>query len=86
MIMAKTDYDSAYDLMASRRSTRKFRNKPLTKENAGTDVQFDTNGNAFVEVDKDRLYNIYAGKLGINEIRLSSDSPEFRLYTFTFGG
>ena len=60
--------------------------KDLKERYAGSDIMWDDDGNAFVVVDKDRLYNIIDGPLGIRELRLSSDSDEFTLYTFTFGG
>lgn len=60
--------------------------KKLEERFAGNDIQFDDEGNAFFEVDKDRLYNVISGPLGIYELKLASDSDEFELYTFTFGG
>lgn len=60
--------------------------KKLEKRYAGKDVQFDEQENAFVEVKESRLYNLILGPLGKRELRLSSNSDEFSLYTFTFGG
>lgn len=60
--------------------------KKLEQRFAGADVQFDEEGNAFMEVTENRLYNAIKGPLGVHELKLSSDSDEFELYTFTFGG
>lgn len=58
----------------------------LTNRYAGKDVQFTEEGKAFIEVTENRLYNVINGPLGIRELKLYSDSNEFSLYTFTFGG
>ncbi len=60
--------------------------KKLAERYAGKDILFDEEQNAFIEVTQDKLYNIINGPLGIRELKLSSDSDSFSLYTFTFGG
>ncbi len=52
----------------------------------GNDVQKDEQGNTYIEVTSDKLYNVITGQLGIHELKLSSNSSGFSLYTFTFGG
>ena len=51
----------------------------------GKDIQVDSNGNTFVEVKENKLYSIINGPVGKRELKISSDSGEFKLYTFTFG-
>ncbi|MBI4044546.1 MAG: redoxin domain-containing protein [Candidatus Diapherotrites archaeon] len=58
----------------------------LTDRYAGKDIQFTEEGKAFIEVLENKLYNVVNGPLGIRELKLYSDSNEFSLYTFTFGG
>lgn len=58
----------------------------LTDRYAGKDVQITEEGKAFIEVTGNKLYNVINGPLGTRELKLYSDSNEFSLYTFTFGG
>ena len=59
---------------------------PLAPEQAGADVTFDDEGNSIVIVDEARLYNlIELASYGGHELRLSSNSDEMELFTFTFG-
>lgn len=60
--------------------------KKLADRYAGSDIKFDEGGNAFFEVTTDKLYNVINGPIGKRELKLSSNSPDFTLYTFTFGG
>ena len=60
---------------------------PMAAEQAGPDVMFDEEGNSYVLVDEARMYRLvdqptFSG----HEFRLSSNSPEFTLFAFTFGG
>jgi thiol-disulfide isomerase/thioredoxin len=60
--------------------------KPLTPEQAGQDVQFDGQGNSFVPVDEPRLYGLVElDEFSSHDLRLSSNSTDFSLFTFTFG-
>ena len=59
---------------------------PLSPDDADTDVQFDDMGNSYLEVDEARMYRLvrteeYEG----HELRISSNSDRFELFTFTFG-
>ena len=59
---------------------------PISPDAAGSDVEFDDAGNAYIVVDSARMYHIvnlpmYAS----HELKLSSNSPEFSLFAYTFG-
>ena len=59
----------------------------LTEENKGQDVIIGDDGNSYLEVKEARLYVLvehpqYAQG---QELRMSSNSPDFGLYAFTFG-
>lgn len=55
----------------------------VTKENAGTDVEFDGK-TAFVNVNQARLYNVYKGEYGRRTLELRINTP-FSFNAFTFG-
>ena len=59
---------------------------PVEASRAGADLQYDDDGNSFVHVDESRMYflvdqDAFTG----GELKLSSNSPEFALFAFTFG-
>ena len=59
----------------------------LTEENKGRDVVIGDNGDSFLEISWARLYELvdhlqYAQG---QELRMSSNSPDFGLFAFTFG-
>ena len=59
----------------------------LTEENKGRDVIIGDNGDSYIEVTDARLYELvdhpqYAQG---QELRMSSNSPDFGLFAFTFG-
>lgn len=58
--------------------------KYVSKENAGTDVQFDGD-KAFVSIKEPRLYNVVNNGYGNHVVRLSVDSTSFNFAAFTFG-
>ena len=60
---------------------------PLGADIAGVDVMFDVDDNSsYVVVDEARMYSIVdAAEFGGHELKLSSNSPEFSLFAFTFG-
>ena len=61
-------------------------NMPISPEAAGTDVMFDADGNAYIVVDSARMYHIVnLPEFGGHELKLSSNSPEFSLFAYTFG-
>ena len=59
---------------------------PLEPEQAGADVTFDEEGNSIVVVDKAQIYHLVElASYGGHELKLSSDSDDMELFTFTFG-
>ena len=59
---------------------------PLIKSEAGTDVRFDQSGNSFILVDESRMYNIIKlTTFDTRDLKLSSKSKGFSVYSFTFG-
>ena len=59
---------------------------PLESDRSGADVTFDDEGNSYLLVDRARMYRIvdqpvFEG----HELAMSSNSPEFALFAFTFG-
>ena len=60
--------------------------EPIEADQAGADVMFDESGNSFVFVDEDRMYRLVdTDDFSGHDLRLSSNSPEFALFAFTFG-
>ena len=60
--------------------------QPINVHQAGFDIEFDSNGNSYVNVTNGRMYNLLnKDEFGTGELQLSSNSPEFSLYAFTFG-
>ncbi len=60
--------------------------KPLSPDDADTDVLFDDMGNSYLEVDESRMYRlIRTNEFEQHELQLSSTSDRFELFTFTFG-
>ena len=60
--------------------------KPISPEAAGTDVMFDEEGNGYIVVDSARMYHVVnLAKYESHELKLSSNSPEFSLFAYTFG-
>lgn len=63
----------------------KLNNQPITNEQAGDDVQF-SDGEAFIIIDRDDLYNLVRGDYGNYLLTLEIDKAGFTFNTFTFGG
>ena len=60
--------------------------RPLVTSEAGGDVMFDGDGQSYIVVDEDRLYRLVEiPEYGKHELKLSSNSPAFELFAFTFG-
>jgi hypothetical protein len=84
MSQRETCRDAAYPELTKVKVT--LDGKPLTPEQAGQDVQFDGQGNSFVPVDEPRLYGLVElDEFSSHDLRLSSNSTDFSLFTFTFG-
>jgi hypothetical protein len=59
--------------------------KPLTKENAGSDIRFDADGHSYILVDGPREFNIVCNReFGEHEIALRTRTPGVELFTFSF--
>ena len=58
---------------------------PVPAAQAGIDIQYDEEGQSYVEVDLARMYFLIEQTFGSGELKLSSNSPEFSLFAFTFG-
>ncbi len=59
---------------------------PLSPDDADTDVHFDDMGNSYLQVDEARMYRlIRTAEYEQHELRISSNSDRFELFTFTFG-
>ena len=60
--------------------------EPVPEALRGDDVRRGDDGDTYVEVDTPRLYSIIRdSEVARHELRLHSESPDFHLYTFTFG-
>lgn len=59
---------------------------PVPEEQAGKDIMYDSEGNSFVNVDESRMYFLVnKEEFGGGELRLTSNSPDFTVFAFTFG-
>ena len=53
---------------------------------AGTDVQFSDEGESFIIVDRSMMFRLVELKsFQTRELKLSSNSQDFLIYSFTFG-
>ena len=58
----------------------------IPKDRAGEDVMYDTDGNSYVHVNEAKMFRIIdQPTFGSGEMILSSNSPDFALFAFTFG-
>ena len=58
----------------------------LNEFNKGQDVVIEEGGRSFLHVDKPQMYRVIeAPNYGIHGIKLSSNSPNFAVFAFTFG-
>ena len=59
---------------------------PVPEGQAGKDIEYDSEGNSYVKVDSSRMYFLVdREEFGGGELRLSSNSPDFTVFAFTFG-
>ena len=59
---------------------------PITPEFSGADIEWEDDGTAYFMVDEPRMYRVVElPSFGGTELRLSSNSDRFSLFTFTFG-
>ncbi len=60
--------------------------RPLTEDELGDDMQIDDEGRSFFTVDEGRMYKIVEVPEYVSRVlKLSSDSPNFAIFAFTFG-
>ena len=60
--------------------------RPLTSAEAGSDVEFDAEGNSLIRVDEPRHYAIVElPQFGEHDLRLASNSDKFGVFALTFG-
>lgn len=60
--------------------------QPLTVEEAGSDIEFDGEGNSFFFVDEARMYRVVEQpEFGQRLFKLSSTSDSFAIFAYTFG-
>ncbi len=60
--------------------------RPLAQAQADSDIRFDRDGNSYALVDEPRMYRLVRlPEFETHELKLSSNSDGFSLYTFTFG-
>ena len=61
-------------------------NRPLARSQAGDDIRYDAEGNSYLVVDQARMFNIVRlDEFGTHELKISSNSDDFELFTFSFG-
>jgi hypothetical protein len=59
--------------------------KPLSKDQAGSDVQWDSEG-SYLTVAENRLYDIVRTQdYRSHELKLATNANDLCLYTYTFG-
>ena len=60
--------------------------RPLAPGQGGADITFDEDGNSYVPVDESRMYRVVQiPEFSDHELNLSSNSPDFSVFAFTFG-
>ena len=65
--------------------------RALEPTEAGSDIQFDEDGNSYVLVDEPKMYRVVKAPFPMfggsgYELRLSSNSADFSVFAYTFGG
>ncbi|MYD50571.1 MAG: redoxin family protein [Dehalococcoidia bacterium] len=72
--------DSEYDVRVT------IGDRPLARSQAGDDIRYDAEGNSYLVVDQARMFNIVRlDEFGTHELKISSNSDDFELFTFSFG-
>ena len=60
---------------------------PIPDDRAGKDIMYDDEGNSYIAVDESRMYFVVDQRVfDGGELRLTSNSPDFEVFAFTFGG
>ena len=61
--------------------------EPVKEEQAGLDVQWDDEGNSYIRVEEPQMYRIIQlDDFDGHELKLSSNSDQFRVFAYTFVG
>ena len=59
--------------------------EPVPVEHRGKDIAQDGDGNTVLNIDGPRMYNVLQSPMQRRgELRLSTNSPDFSLFTYTF--
>ena len=80
VVLTIGDSDEPYDVRVL------VNDEPVKEEQAGLDVQWDNEGNSFITVEEPRMYRvIQLDDFEGHELKLSSNSDQFRVFAYTFG-
>ena len=80
VVLTIGDSDEPYDVRVL------VNDEPVKEEQAGLDVRWDDEGNSFITVDEPRMYRvIQLDDFEGHELKLSSNSDQFRVFAYTFG-
>ena len=80
VVLTIGDSDEPYDVRVL------VNDEPVKEEQAGLDVQWDDDGNSFITVEEPRMYRvIQLDDFEGHELKLSSNSDQFRVFAYTFG-
>lgn len=80
VVLTIGDSDDPYDVRVL------VNDEPVKQEQAGLDVQWDAEGNSFITVEEPRMYRvIQLDDFEGYELKLSSNSDQFRVFAYTFG-
>ena len=80
VVLTIGDSDAPYDVRVL------VNDEPVKEEQAGLDVQWDDEGNSFITVEEPRMYRvIQLDDFEGHELKLSSNSDQFRVFAYTFG-
>ena len=59
---------------------------PVSIEDAGVDIRYDSDGNSYINVNEARMYNVVnLMEFSGHELKLSSNSSSFSVFAYTFG-
>jgi len=59
--------------------------KPLSRDNAGSDISYDASGRSYIHVDGPRLFNVICNQeFGQHELQLVTGTPGLAFYSFGF--
>ncbi len=80
VVLTIGDSDDPYDVRVL------INDEPVKEEQAGLDIQWDDEGNSFITVEEPRMYRvIQLDDFEGHELKLSSNSDQFRVFAYTFG-